>query len=105
MLGSQLGDSHFQGLASTHSVTEIMAVRWDDLLELPAGLYASKFDTWPIAEAVLLSGVTETVCVGLWVLQIHGSAVPCCQCSCEDVGRGALGTQEGGRGSWPKMFC
>lgn len=79
-----------------------MAVRWDDLLELAAGLSASLSGTWPIAEAVL-SGVTEAEgdrdsVLGVWVLQIHGSVVPCCQRGCEDLGRGALGTQDGGRG-------
>lgn len=73
-------------------MTEIMAVRWNDLLELPDELSASKSGAWPIAEAMLLSGVTEaeggrdSVC-GVWVLQFHGSVVPHCQHGCEDVGR------------------
>ena len=70
----------------------ILAARWDGLLELPAGLSVPMSGPWQI-EAVLLSGVweeqmTEGLCVlGVWVLQIHGSFVPHCQCGCENEGR------------------
>lgn len=86
-------------------MTEIMAVRWDDLLELLPELSSFKFDIWPIAEAVLLSEVPEAEGDRDSVLGCGSfrSMRALCLAGCEDVGRGALGTQDGGRGSWPRM--